>query len=150
MLKLGELCDRLSIEKIRESKLWEAAKKDKKLEEKAKLVLDKCSDLEKEINCFISAAISGKVKLEDKKCKFYLNEKETKFEINSLGSAISELLYANITLWELEDKRRDTSLDDEQRLKAADTVAIINRRRNDASDLINKILTKMIKSKKKS
>ncbi len=53
---------------------------------------------------------------------------------------VSELKKHNNLLWDLEDKRRDKTLGDPERLMAADAVSIHNKRRNDTIDLIDKLI----------
>ena len=62
--------------------------------------------------------------------------------METIGSAIDKLTIANIRLWHLEDKRRDKSLPDSERLKAADTVAVVNGQRNDLIDEIDELIAK--------
>ena len=61
--------------------------------------------------------------------------------MQTLGSVIDQLTIANIRLWHLEDQRRDKSLSDEERLKAADTVEIVNSQRNSLIDEIEQIVS---------
>ena len=58
----------------------------------------------------------------------------------TLGSLIDKLTIANIRLWHLEDVRRDRSLPDRDRLKAADAIAEVNQQRNDLMDEIDEFL----------
>jgi hypothetical protein len=62
--------------------------------------------------------------------------------METIGSAIDKLTVANIRLWHLEDQRRDKSLSDSKRLKAADTVAVVNGQRNDLIDEIDELIAK--------
>ena len=65
---------------------------------------------------------------------------------NAIADAISRLFEANITLWNLEDRRRDKSLPDAVRLAVCDDVATWNRVRNDAMDAVNRMLKGMIRA----
>jgi hypothetical protein len=58
----------------------------------------------------------------------------------TLGSLIDKLTIANIRLWHLEDVRRDRSLSDKDRLKAADAISEVNQQRNDLMDEIDEFL----------
>ena len=58
----------------------------------------------------------------------------------TLGSLIDKLTIANIRLWHLEDVRRDRSLTDGERLKAADAISVVNSQRNDLMDEIDEFL----------
>jgi hypothetical protein len=60
--------------------------------------------------------------------------------METMGSLVDKLTIANIRLWHLEDKRRDKSLPDAERLEAADTVAVVNRQRNQLVDEIDTLL----------
>ena len=82
--------------------------------------------------------------LEEPKFKFYKNEKPSNEHFDVISEAFSRLVQANYTLWNLEDKRRDKSIDDKERLQVCDDVGKWNRIRNDAMDSINSILTKQI------
>lgn len=59
--------------------------------------------------------------------------------METLGSLSDKLSVANLRLWMLEDKRRDLSLPDSERLKAADTVSAVNQQRNDLIDEIDQL-----------
>ena len=61
--------------------------------------------------------------------------------MQTIGSVIDQLTIANIKLWHLEDKRRDKSLSDKERLKAADIVSIVNGQRNNLIDEIDELLS---------
>ncbi|HPA47721.1 MAG TPA: DUF4254 domain-containing protein [bacterium] len=57
-----------------------------------------------------------------------------------LGEAIDRLIQANLVLWHQEDRRRDRSLTDSERLAAADEITVWNRKRNQAIDEINRLV----------
>lgn len=59
--------------------------------------------------------------------------------METLGSLIDKLTIANNRLWHLEDKRRDKSLPDKERLAACDMVSDVNRQRNDLIDEIDEM-----------
>jgi hypothetical protein len=67
-------------------------------------------------------------------------EKEEETMAETLGSLIDKLTIANIRLWHLEDVRRDRSLTDGERLKAADAISVVNSQRNDLMDEIDEFL----------
>ncbi len=67
----------------------------------------------------------------------------------TLGSLIDKLTIKNLRLWHLEDIRRDMSLPDSQRLKAADKVSLVNQQRNDLIDEIDQFLADAIVGKVK-
>ena len=65
--------------------------------------------------------------------------------METIGSAIDKLVVADIRLWMLEDKRRDRSLDDSERLKACDTVSPVNAQRNALMDEIDEMVDQAVK-----
>jgi len=67
-------------------------------------------------------------------------EREDLIMAETLGSLIDKLTIANIRLWHLEDVRRDRSLSDKDRLKAADAISEVNQQRNDLMDEIDEFL----------
>jgi len=65
----------------------------------------------------------------------------------TLGSLIDKLNIANIRLWHLEDKRRDKTLSDAERLEAADMVSEVNKQRNDLIDEIDQFFKDVVDGK---
>jgi len=97
---------------------------------------------------FINAAVQGFTPIEEPKFKIYQNEKAAGDDLKDVGSAITRLIEANLTLWDLEDQRRDKkNFTDQERLRAADSIGSWNRVRNDAMDAINSNLAAMISKK---
>lgn len=68
--------------------------------------------------------------------------------METIGSLVDKLSIANIRLWHLEDKRRDLSLSDKDRLEAADMVSIVNKERNSLIDEIDVLLNDYIVTNK--
>lgn len=66
--------------------------------------------------------------------------------MDTIGSLVDKLAIANIRLWHLEERRRDMSLPDHERLKAADMVAVVNNQRNALIDEIDQLLQKSVAS----
>lgn len=64
--------------------------------------------------------------------------------METLGSLMDKLSIVNIRLWHLEDIRRDMSLSNKKRLKAADDVSIANSQRNALIDEIDEYLGKAL------
>lgn len=64
--------------------------------------------------------------------------------METLGSLIDKLAIANIRLWHLEERRRDKSNSDAERLKAADMVSVVNSQRNALIDEIDEFLQSAI------
>jgi hypothetical protein len=68
--------------------------------------------------------------------------------METIGSLVDKLSIANIRLWHLEDKRRDLSLSDKDRLEAADMVSVVNKERNGLIDEIDVLLNDCIVTNK--
>lgn len=77
--------------------------------------------------------------------KHKVYDKDVKdFTIDSLLELINSLKTHNEILWDLEDTRRDKSLDDSTRLSAADEVAVFNKKRNDTIDKIDSLVERYV------
>ena len=61
-------------------------------------------------------------------------------ETENLMEIIHRLYQRHTDLWELEDIRRDQSTDDHMRLAAADQVSVVNKKRNDLVEMIDRII----------
>lgn len=142
METLGSLLDKLSIENIRLSKLAGEESADWRDQVRQKL-----ENLKGEINGFLALAVAGEIPLEEPKHKFYKGERPASEVFAGIADAISRLFEANITLWNLEDRRRDKSIPDAERLAICDEVATWNRVRNDAMDAVNRLLQGLISGK---
>lgn len=66
--------------------------------------------------------------------------------METLGSLVDKLTIANCRLWHLEDRRRDRTLPDGERLKAADMVSAVNAERNALIDEIDRLADSAITS----
>ena len=51
-------------------------------------------------------------------------------------------------MWDLEDKRRDKNLNDKVRLSYCDEVSVVNKKRNDLVEQVDKIIDNDLKSTK--
>ena len=51
-------------------------------------------------------------------------------------------------LWDLEDKRRNVNNSDDARLSAADCVSVVNKKRNDLVEMVDRIIEGRIKQTK--
>ena len=142
METLGSLIDKFSIEKIREDKL--SAKKNVTTEE-VFLCRNKIEHLSKEVDAYISLAISGDIPMSDPKQKMYKNEEPSGVNFISVAEAMDHLMLANLTLWDLEDKRRNPRSSDATIRKICDNVASMNRVRNDCIDEINELFIDMLR-----
>lgn len=143
METLGSLLDKYSISKIR-------LENSKKIcdENNIKNIENQSKKIKDEIDIYLYNAINNNVELEEQKFKIYKNEKPSGEEFSNISSAIERLFDSNITLWNLEDKRRDKSYSDKEIREICDDVAKYNRIRNDCIDYINKLFSKMILEKK--
>jgi hypothetical protein len=138
METLGSLCDKITIEIIRRQKMAEAGRSEELL------VSEKVNNLKIEIDEYVYHASKGLVVLNDPKLKFYKNEIPSNDVSHKISDSIVRLSEANYTLWNLEDKRRDKSVPDAERLQVCDDVGKWNRIRNDAIDKINELFSKSI------
>ena len=62
-------------------------------------------------------------------------------ENSNLIKILYKLYQRHSELWDLEDQRRDTSKSDEERLAAADTVSVVNKKRNDLVEQVDDVIT---------
>ncbi len=143
METIGDLFDKLSIARIRLSKLKEGHYVYSKIIE----VEGQIEVLEGQITDFINSSLESGEVLVAPKTKIYKGEKPAGNLPTSLGSAISKIFNANLTLWNLEDRRRDKTIPDDERLKTCDQVSEWNRRRNDCMDTIDNLFSELIQPK---
>jgi hypothetical protein len=66
--------------------------------------------------------------------------------MDTIGALVDKLAIANIRLWHLEDRRRDRTLPDADRLRAADLVSAVNAERNALIDAIDRLVDEAIRS----
>lgn len=86
----------------------------------------------------------GKRPLQFKKNKIY-DKNVVKEDVGyDFINLLAELREHNRNLWELEDERRDKSLPDDQRLKAADEISKQNKLRNGTIDLIDEFVAECL------
>ena len=144
METLGSLIDKYAINKIRHSKYSEGDVDPSKLAS----IEGVSVSLRSEIDEYLARAVTGEIPLEELKNKLYNTNyyQDQKFE--SISEVIDKLFGANLTLWNLEDQRRDKSLADDVRLKICDEVSTVNGLRNNCMDEINKNLSELINFKK--
>ena len=69
-------------------------------------------------------------------------------EAENLIEVIYKLYQRHTELWELEDTRRDKSTDDHVRLAAADKVSVVNKKRNDLVEQLDKNINDSLQTSK--
>ena len=145
METLGSLLDKFAINKIRLDKYKSQLDRDAS---KLASIEGVSLSLGREIDEYLSRAVTGEIPLEEPKNKLYNANyyKDQNFE--SMAQIVDKLFGANLTLWNLEDQRRDKSLADDVRLKICDEVSTVNGLRNNCMDEINKNLSELINFKK--
>mgnify|MGYP003628539868 CR=1 FL=1 len=141
-MTVGYLLDLLIINEVRKEKLAN------------ELDIDVKKDLDKqngfyllEIGKYLLDISTGKRPAKFAKHKNYdknINESES----NNLIEVIYKLYQRHSELWNLEDLRRDKKNTDESRLEACDRVSIINKKRNDLVEQIDKIIDSDLKMTK--
>ena len=65
----------------------------------------------------------------------------TEADNDNLIEILYKLYQRHSKLWDLEDIRRDKSKSDEDRLAAADTVSVVNKKRNDLVEQVDDVIT---------
>ena len=133
-MTVGYLLDLLIINEVRKEKL--AAE----LDENVKVDLNKQNGhLLREIGRYLLEISEGKRPGVFAKHKNY-DKEVVEPETENLIEVIYKLYRRHIELWELEDLRRDLSHDDKVRLAAADQVSVVNKKRNDLVEQVDKII----------
>ena len=155
---LGSLIDKLTIKSIREFYLSKSlkAKKSKfpkqELKQKMKLLKKQKALQLKEIDEFITLALSRKITLREEKIKLY-NKPEDIGRIaksEKLSKAIEGLSRKNIELWHLEDEARRTDMPLSYIGKIKKKIDPTNQQRNDFIDKIDELFEKAILKKRKA
>ena len=138
-MTVGYLLDLLIINEIRKEKLADD------------LDIDVKNDLDKqngfylrEIGKYLLEISDGKRPGKLAKHKNY-DKNIGEAESNNLIEVIYKLYQRHSTLWDLEDKRRDKNLNDKVRLSYCDEVSIINKKRNDLVEQVDKIINHDLK-----
>ena len=138
-MTIGYLLDLLIINEVRKEKLA------------AELDIDVKNDLDKqngfylrEIGKYLLEISDGKRPGQLAKHKNYDKNIEEN-ESNNLIDIIYKLYQRHSTLWDLEDNRRDKSLNDKVRLSYCDEVSVVNKKRNDLVEQVDKIINDDLK-----
>jgi len=100
-----------------------------------------------EVSKIISEGVKNERPLQFSKFKEYDKDVNTS-KHRDLISAMTMLRAKNRDLWNLEDIRRNKALSNEERLDAADQVAIENKTRNDLIDQLDELIIYYIDSRK--
>ena len=142
-MTVGYLLDLLIINEVRKEKLAN------ELEPEIKHDLDKQNGfLLKEIGRYLIEVSEGKRPGTFSKHKNY-DKSVGENENTNLIEVLYKLYNRHSELWDLEDKRRDTETNQpDERLAAADQVSIVNKKRNDLVEQIDKIINDDLKMTK--
>ena len=142
-MTVGYLLDLLIINEVRKEKLADS------LEDNIVHDLDKQNGfLLREIGRYLLEVGEGKRPGIFSKHKNY-DEGVSEEENPNLIKVLYKLYQRNSELWDLEDKRRDTETNQpDERLAAADKVSIVNKKRNDLVEQIDKVVNTDLKKTK--
>ena len=138
-MTVGYLLDLLIINEVRKEKLATELNNDVKID------LNKQNGhLLREIGRYLLEISEGKRPGVFAKHKNY-DKEVVEPETENLIEIIYRLYQRHTELWELEDIRRDLSIDDHMRLAAADKVSVVNKKRNDLVEQVDKIIDSYLK-----
>ena len=138
-MTVGYLLDLLIINEVRKEKLAD------ELDVDVKNDLDKQNGFYlREIGKYLLEISDGKRPGQLSKHKNYDKNIEEN-ESNNLIDIIYKLYQRHSTLWDLEDNRRDKSLNDKVRLSYCDEVSVVNKKRNDLVEQVDKIINDDLK-----
>ncbi len=141
-MTVGYLFDLLIINEIRKEKLASS------LELEVVHDLDKQNGfLLKEIGRYLLEVSDGKRPGTFSKHKNY-DKSVGENENTNLIEVLYTLYNRHSELWDLEDLRRDKNNKNESRLEAADKVSVVNKKRNDLVEQIDKIINTDLKKTK--
>lgn len=142
---LGSLCDKLSIVKLKQFHCDQ--------EQKAQSLALQEGQLVAEINDFVADALSGRIPVE--RLSFNANKvyKQSGNELtpvpeDSVGTAFAELSKVNCDLWHEQEKVYDFEVvPAEEKNTVVKQLALLNLRRNQCIDAIDKVLIRQIREK---
>ena len=141
-MTVGYLLDLLIINEVRKEKLATELNNDVKID------LNKQNGhLLREIGRYLLEISEGKRPGVFAKHKNY-DKEVVEPETENLIKVIYKLYQRHTDLWELEDLRRDRSVSDKVRLDAADEISVINKKRNDLVEQVDKIIDSDLKMTK--
>ena len=141
---LGMLCDKLTIVKLKQYHVED--------EERLENLGEQASQLQGEIDSFITDAISGRIppdKLTFKANKVYKKEgNETRNVTGDIGNIFSELADINCRLWHEVEKGYDIeNVPVVEKDKIVKTLAVLNLERNKCIDAIDTRFSNLILAK---
>ena len=139
---LGSLCDKLSIVKLKQYHCDN--------EQKARSLAAQEGQLVAEMNVFVADALSGRTPVE--RLSFSANKvyKQAGNELSpvpegSVGEAFAELSKVNCDLWHEQEKVYEfETVPAEEKNKVVKQLALLNLRRNQCIDAIDKVLMRSI------
>jgi len=141
-MTVGYLFDLLIINEVRKSKLRLT------LEDSTKSDLkNQNGHLWCEIGRYLLEVADGKRPGTFAKHKSYDEDVNEPLEENII-EIIYKLYQRHLELWELEDVRRDKTKTDRSRLVAADRVSVVNKKRNDLVEQLDKNISDSLKTTK--
>ena len=139
-MTVGYLLDLFIINEVRKEKLKDS------LEADVKNDLDKQNGFYlREIGQYLLDIADGKRPGVFSKHKNY-DKGVGEMENSNLIEILYKLYQRHSELWDLEDKRRDTETNQpDERLSAADRVSIVNKKRNDLVEQVDKVINTDLK-----
>ena len=138
-MTVGYLLDLLIINEVRKEKLANELNNDVKVD-----LNRQNGHLLREIGRYLLEISEGKRPGVFAKYKNY-DKEVVEPETENLIKVIYKLYQRHTDLWELEDLRRDRSVSDKVRLDAADEISVINKKRNDLVEQVDKIINNDLK-----
>ena len=141
-MTVGYLLDLLIINEVRRKKLGVT------LEDSTKYDLkNQNGHLWREIGRYLLETADGKRPGTFAKHKSYDEDVNEPLEENII-EVIYKLYQRHLELWELEDVRRDKTKTDRSRLVAADRVSVVNKKRNDLVEQLDKNINDSLQTSK--
>ena len=141
-MTVGYLLDLLIINEVRKKKLGVTLEDDTKYDLK-----NQNGHLWREIGRYLLETAEGKRPGTFAKHKSYDEDVNEPLEENVI-EVIYKLYQRHLELWELEDVRRDKTKTDRSRLVAADRVSVVNKKRNDLVEQLDKNISDSLKTTK--
>ena len=141
-MTVGYLFDLLIINEVRKKKLRLTSKDSTKCD-----LINQNGHLWREIGRYLLEVADGKRPGTFAKHKSYDEDVNEPLEENII-EIIYKLYQRHLELWELEDVRRDKTKTDRSRLVAADRVSVVNKKRNDLVEQLDKNISDSLKTTK--